>query len=415
MKRIYIPFFVLLMIFSLIPALAQEVSFDDVAAQTKQDSAVPAITSVQITPASTQVRIIWETAKPAISYIEYGQTPAYGSRNPEADAGLTATQSHSVVISNLSEFRTYHFRIRAHFDHSTQEAFSRPLTFTTLQAGSFSDTSLFPTPADFSSPIIQSLAVDGKDGISGNAVIQTDEASILRFEYGAYIKGAPFLFEGKEVSKDRATNQALHFSGISPSTVYVYRLTAQDLYGNKGIYYGTFQTGDGIKENPVQNSVQKIIPKKNETPPVQVKPADKKQETSQSIVPPNSVLVTRPDQLKGIPASDLWRDPKSGRLYRVFHSMPQGAVLLTSSSQLKGLNPFQIWKDLKTGRLYKHAGIPNPENSKKEAVQNLKKEDRPIYIPKQWIRITSPIQLQILRAWEVWHDKKTNILYRIIK
>lgn len=393
------------MLLSVGPVGAQEVSFDDVALQTKQDFAVPAITSAQITPASTQVRIKWETAKPALSYIEYGPTPAYGSRNPEANAGLTATQSHSVEISGLSEFRTYHFRIRAVYEKSTQEIFSRPLTFTTLQTGSFSDTTLFPTPTDFSSPIIQSLLVDAKEDISASVVIQTDEAALLRFEYGIYIKGAAFLFEGKEVGKDRTTNQTFHISGISPSTLYVYRLTAQDLYGSKGVYYGTFLTGDGLK----------VVASKEAPPSI---PQQKKQEISPSVMPQNSVLVMRPDQLKGIPVGELWRDPQSGRIYRVFYSLPPGAVLLTSLAQLKGLNPFQIWKDLKTGRLYKHAGIPNPENNKKEpahSIVNAKKEDRPPYIPKQWIRITNPIQLQVLRSWEVWQDKKTKALYRIIK
>lgn len=378
--------------------LAQEPLFDILSEQKARDFTFPSITKVSLTPASTAVRIEWETEKPAQSTLEYGETPAYGLRAPATDATSEASQSHRVELTGLSEFRTYHFRIHSTSPESANEAFSRALTFTTLPSGGFTETPLIPTPLDFTAPHVQSFVLDQKE--SAPAIdIATDEQSLSRIEYGVYVKGSPFLFEEKESTPTRVERAHFALRSLTPGSVYGYRLTTQDRSGNKAFLYGTFQTSNAAPPQKQPTALQA---------------------PSASVRPQNSVLITQPSQLAGIPKVDIWKDTKSGRLYRIFRMAPLGSVLLTHPSELAGLSVFQIWKDEKTGRLYRHAGIPNPERNatgksnvtkaSKETQQN--KEKRPSDVPSNWIRITHPLQLKVLFPHEVWRDAKSGALYR---
>ncbi len=407
MKNVFIPILLGLALSSTTPVFAEGPSYDVIFGAEKVDFALPQILHVQITPSVTGATIQWDTDSEAFSYLEHGQTPAYGTRMPDSDTKIKAEIKHVADISGLQEFRTYHFRIKARFEGSNQEALSRPLTFTTTQTGAPKSAIIFPTPLDFYAPAVQSVTLKGSE-----LSVSTAEESSLRFEYGPYVKGDEFFFDGKEAVAGYKKSFILNAGSLDPGVLYGYRLTSQDAFGNKGIYYGTLLPEKVVAVEkvlkPIETAASKQVPALN----VQKKIGQ------QTPVPFNSVLITRPSQLAGIPKAELWKDEKSGRLYRVFKSLPHGAMLLTDPSQMKGLTSFQIWKDEKTGRLYKHAGIPNPESMKKEipaSSQNRKKDQRPSYIPKQWIQITHPVQLQILRAWEVWKDKKTGALYRMIE
>lgn len=398
---------------------AQELSFDAIAEREGRDLGIASITKVAITPASTAVRLEWETREPAVSYLEYGETPAYGLRAPMADTKSPASQSHRAELAGLSEFRTYHFRIRSMNTGSANETFSRPLTFTTLPSGGFAESPLVPTPLDFTAPHVQSFLLGQKEGLSAVDII-TDEQSSSRIEYGVYVKGAPFLFEDKESTATRADRAHFVLRTITPGSVYLYRLSTQDRYGNRALLYGTFQT-EPITRHFEQREESRAVSGQRD-------PSSSSRDDVNNKAPANSVLIVTPSQLVGIPKADIWKDEKSGRLYRIFRTAPTGSVLLTSPSQLAGLNVFQIWKDEKSGRLYRHAGIPNPggkelsknkeevkskESSKnKETQQN--KETRLSVIPKQWIRITHPLQLKVLFKNEVWRDAKSGAMYRIV-
>lgn len=398
-----VPLFVIVLLLMLIggrTALAQEPLFDAIAEQKGRDDTFPSIIKVSITPASTAVRIEWETDKPSQSFLEYGETPAYGLRAPATGETAEVSQSHRVELTGLSEFRTYHFRVRSTYPDRVNEAFSRALTFTTLPSGSFAESPLVPTPLDFTAPHVQSFLLDQKEGAPAIDIV-TDEQSVLRIEYGVYVKGSPFLFEDKESTPVRVERVHFALRSLTPGSVYGYRLTTQDRLGNRAFLYGTFQTSS-------------VVPPQKQPSAPHASPAD--------VRPQNSVLITQPSQLAGIPKADIWKDAKSRRLYRIFRTAPFGSVLLTHPSELAGLTVFQVWRDEKTGRLYRHAGIPNPEHNatdKSNAIQksnanDKNKEKRPLNVPKNWIRITHPLQLRVLFPHEVWRDAKSGMMYRIV-
>lgn len=298
--------------------LAQEASFDAIAQQERRDFMVPAITNVAIAPSSTSVRIEWETDSPALSFIEYGTSPAYGARIPLAGEKLSLSNNHRAEITGLSEFRTYHFRIRAKAQGSENEAFSRPLTFMTLPSGSSSYMTLSPTPADFSAPSIQ-LFVFGK----GTALaISANEPSIFRLEYGAYVRDAPFIFEEKEQNSERADKAQLFVRGTTPGSLYVYRLTAQDRYGNRAVMLGNFQTPVSVQNNAadIRKKSKESLQNKEAVKNKEIrknKESEKNKEKPSYKIPSEWLLLIHPIQLKVLFPNEVWRDAATGRVYRI--------------------------------------------------------------------------------------------------
>jgi subtilisin family serine protease len=57
-----------------------------------------------------EMTITWTTASPTTCYVQWGTKPSFGSGTaPESQAST----SHSVTLSNLSRFKSYHFRVVA--------------------------------------------------------------------------------------------------------------------------------------------------------------------------------------------------------------------------------------------------------------------------------------------------------------
>src|SRR3972149_7046251 len=84
------------------------------------------ITTGSITSAGAV--ITWTTDEQSTSQIEYGTTTSYGS---STTIDNTLVTSHSVTISGLSSWTTYHFRVKSQ-DSAGNLAVSSDLTFTTL-------------------------------------------------------------------------------------------------------------------------------------------------------------------------------------------------------------------------------------------------------------------------------------------
>lgn len=96
--------------------------FDD------EDIIPPIITNIDSgTPGTTTATITWTTDEPSTSQVEYGLTTDYGSTTAE-DTNLTT--NHSVVLTDLNENTTYHFRVIS-VDVSENIAVSNDGTFIT--------------------------------------------------------------------------------------------------------------------------------------------------------------------------------------------------------------------------------------------------------------------------------------------
>ena len=68
------------------------------------------ISAVSVTTTATTARVLWTTAVPADSQVEYGTTASYGSVTALSTAKVA---SHAVAISGLAGGTTYHFRVRS--------------------------------------------------------------------------------------------------------------------------------------------------------------------------------------------------------------------------------------------------------------------------------------------------------------
>lgn len=87
----------------------------------------PVISNVQASAQRRSASITWTTDVPADSQVEYGTTTSYGSRS---SLNTTLVVNHSVGLSGLARFTTYHYRVYSR-DAAGQLTVSGDLTFTT--------------------------------------------------------------------------------------------------------------------------------------------------------------------------------------------------------------------------------------------------------------------------------------------
>ena len=95
------------------------------------DKTLPVMSSVSASAiTASTATITWTTDEPTTSQVEYGMTVSYGSTTT-LDTSLVA--SHSVNLSGLSAYTTYHYRVKSE-DVAGNEAVSGDYSFTTSAA-----------------------------------------------------------------------------------------------------------------------------------------------------------------------------------------------------------------------------------------------------------------------------------------
>ncbi|MBI5198088.1 MAG: hypothetical protein HZA19_05700 [Nitrospirae bacterium] len=106
-----------------------ESGYSNEASKTIPDTTPPVVSEVSTNSiTSTGAVITWNTNEASTSQIEYGTTTSYGASTTQDIALVT---SHSVTLSGLSAWTTYHFRAKS-LDAAGNPAASTDLTFTTL-------------------------------------------------------------------------------------------------------------------------------------------------------------------------------------------------------------------------------------------------------------------------------------------
>ncbi len=121
-------------------------------------------------------RLRWHTNVPAVGYVEYGATPAYGRQTPIL--GPPAT-SFTTTLAGLAPSQVYHYRLIA-VDQSGNRAVSADQTFTTARGGLF----LFKPSADATVEASGIFGVTRELGNYGavNLLAGSGWESYLRFE-----------------------------------------------------------------------------------------------------------------------------------------------------------------------------------------------------------------------------------------
>jgi RHS repeat-associated protein len=174
---------------------------------------------------STSAGIGWVTDELSQGQVEYGLTTAYGqfsSWSSFIDYG------GGVVLTGLTPGTTYHYRVRV-AGWEGGSVVSGDFTFTTLDAAP---------------PVISNVAAGGITASKATITWTTNEASNSQVEYGltqAYGQSTP-------IDPGLVTAHSLELSGLTPNTLYHYRVRSKKTAGNPAISDDfTFTTAQGAQ------------------------------------------------------------------------------------------------------------------------------------------------------------------------
>ena len=159
--------------------------------------------------------IVWSTDELAVSTLVYGPTTSYGS---SATLPATALLVHAAILLNLSPATTYHYCIHA-TDLFGNVSNSCNHSFTTAA----SDTVIDANPPTISDVSIASLT-------SSTATVNwtTEEVANGEVEYGT----TPSYGSTTPLDSALSMNHSTVLSGLTPDTLYHYRITSSDQVGN---------------------------------------------------------------------------------------------------------------------------------------------------------------------------------------
>jgi RHS repeat-associated protein len=177
------------------------------------DTTPPVISGVSAgSIGATSATINWTTNENSDSQVEYGTTTAYGQSTTLNPSLVTA---HSQGLSGLTAGTLYHYRVKSK-DGAGNLALSGDFTFTTATAG------------DVTPPVIT--------GVSSSAVTQnaatitwtTNEPADSQVEYGLTIAYG----QSTTLNPALVTAHSQGLSGLTPGTLYHYRVKSKDAAGN---------------------------------------------------------------------------------------------------------------------------------------------------------------------------------------
>jgi hypothetical protein len=167
---------------------------------------------------------------------DYGTSTSYGSQapappDPSAGSGTTA-QTESAALTGLSPNTLYHYRIEATNGFGT--SYGTDQTFTTTGTG----TSPSPIPIVTTGPVTSINTFGPGTATATGTVNANGEAATYRFDYGTSTSyGSQTISE--PISSTTADFVDAGLTGLSPNTVYHYRIEATDAWGTS---YGADQT-----------------------------------------------------------------------------------------------------------------------------------------------------------------------------
>jgi hypothetical protein len=176
-------------------------------------------------------------------YIEYGPTEAYGTRTEEASAGSgDVFEGVGVQLKDLEPGTVYHFRIVATNAHGT--TFGENREFETHGGAPAVDT-LTATNIGYTSASLTG-SVYGKN-------ITTN----YYFEYGTTAAYGQRTTEREARGEERAEVNTQEVDGLSPDTVYHYRIVATNRF--YGTSYGADQTFSTDQEPVVETDAPAAV------------------------------------------------------------------------------------------------------------------------------------------------------------
>ncbi len=155
--------------------------------------------------------ITWTTDKASDSQVEYGLTTAYGS---STTLDPTLVTSHSQTLSGLAANTIYHYRVKSKSSPANL-AVSGDFTFTTGASSG--------TP-----PVISAVQAVGVGNTSTYITWTTDKPATSQVDYGT----TSTYGSSTTLNSTLVTSHTVLVSGLTPGTVYHFRVDSTDACGN---------------------------------------------------------------------------------------------------------------------------------------------------------------------------------------
>jgi hypothetical protein len=184
---------------------------------TTASNAAPAPTITAVTAASITASgaiVTWTTDQVATSRVEYGATSAYGSQT-SLDPNLVT--AHSQSLSGLVAATTYHYRVHS-ANAGGAETISGDLMFTTASK-----------PA--TAPTISAVTASSITSSGATISWKTDQPATTQVEFGKTTAYGSLT----TLKTSLVNNHSQTVSGLSPLTVYHYRVRSKNASGTQTI------------------------------------------------------------------------------------------------------------------------------------------------------------------------------------
>ncbi len=207
----------------------------------------PAISTITATSTAngTGVTVTWATDENATSRIAYGTSTPYSMYSP-TDSNMVA--NHSVALSGLSPYTTYHYQIIS-TDTSGNTTSSSDQTFGTNYNGTGTS----------SAPILSSIATtNSADGTGTTITWTTDQPSTSQVSYGS---SSTSYTNSTAADPNLVTNHSVTISGLTPQTTYYFEALSNNSSGAIGSVTGqSFTTGTTTSTNVSTSSPATTTP-----------------------------------------------------------------------------------------------------------------------------------------------------------
>ncbi|MGE5392288.1 MAG: DUF2341 domain-containing protein [Candidatus Saccharibacteria bacterium] len=213
------------------------------------DTLAPVLSGVAVSGISANTATItWTTNEPATSFVEFGQTRAYG----RTAGNYAETTSHSVTLpEDLFAESEYNYRVRS-MDAAGNESVSDNYTFNTSASA-----------GDVTPPQISAVNIGEPTATSVTISWTTDEDSNSYVDFS--FDRSYFLSQGSPLM---TSSHSLTLIGLTPSKQYYFRIKSTDPSGNiqtddnSGVGY-TFATAASVGAPPIITNVQIVDVKYN--------------------------------------------------------------------------------------------------------------------------------------------------------
>lgn len=181
------------------------------------ESIPPVLSDISAASISNASAVInWTTDEGADSFVEYGTTTSYGS-STTLNTSLVTT--HAIGLSGLSASTLYHYRVTSKDQYGNSATSTTADTFTTA------------TTADTTAPVISSISSGTPGDLTATLTWTTDEKSTSLLEYGTTTS------YGNSTTLDNllVTSHTVNLSGLTPGTLYHYRVKSKDAADNEAV------------------------------------------------------------------------------------------------------------------------------------------------------------------------------------